>query len=481
MKKIIFIFSAVFFSCALPAQNVVIRGLANMAHKGKIVSVYSFDDFITYTRVKQATDTISQTGSFELGFDTDVPTKVEVRIDNLVGNMYVLPKYYYGITYPKADSLYDLNPNTDYLVDLGFIIQDKSDTNEINSLIIDFNRDYRKFFVQNYQYFVAKRKFQEKLDSFQLKCNIKYANVKEPFFKGWLNYSFAGINLNTLRNKAWLANRYLIHKPVLYDDYEYMSFFNSYFNRYLQEMATTKKGADIIDVLNENSSFQLLDQTMKKDPLLQNDTLRELVLIKELYAMYFVPDFKRENILQMLEQAGRETQNTRHKIIVDNILKVIYNLSPGSDAPAFTLLNRKGERVSLSDFKGKYVYLNFMASWCVPCLQELKEIADIKKKYGDKVVFISISLDEKEEEFKKFVDKNPKYDWQFLYFGSDKTVKERYNIKAMPTYFFISKEGKLVLSPAKTPRAGFELVLDKMFNPKKKGAKNNGPIREGGR
>lgn len=37
--------------------------------------------------------------------------------------MYVMPKYYYGITFPKPDSLYDLNPNAEYAVELGFIIK----------------------------------------------------------------------------------------------------------------------------------------------------------------------------------------------------------------------------------------------------------------------------------------------------------------------------------------------------------------------
>lgn len=117
---------------------------------------------------------------------------------------------------------------------------------------------------------------------------------------------------------------------------------------------------------------------MKNDPYLQNDTLCELVTIRGLFELYFAPDYNHQNILRMLEQAGRQTSVKMHKKIIDNILNFIYKLSPGSDAPPFTLKNKKGELVSLKDFKGKYVYLDF-ATWCTPCMQEMKEIADMKK------------------------------------------------------------------------------------------------------
>jgi thiol-disulfide isomerase/thioredoxin len=460
---LVFIFSFITDS----AQNVVIRGLSHYMHKGKTINAYTYDDLVTYTRVKQATDTIDEKGAFELAFDVTSPTKVEVIVENLIGNMYVLPQNYYAVTFPKPDSLYDLNPNTEYPVELGFVFKEQNDTTEMNSLIINFNREYRKFFVTNYQYFVAKKKFHEKLDSFQLACMNKYEFVKEPYFKNWLRYTFADINENSLRNRAVLFNAYIANKPILHENFEYMRFFNIYFSQYMMLKATTKKGASIIDIINENGDFRMLNETMKKDPYLQNDTLRELVLIKGLYELYFSPDFKRENVLQMIEEAGRTTSNYYHKKIVQNILKIIYKLSPGSDAPSFTLKNAKGETVSLKDFRGKYVYLDFMATWCGPCLQELKEMVDLKKKYGDKVVFISISVDDKEEDLKKFLQKNPKYEWQFLWYGTDKQVKARYNIKALPTYYFINQEGKLVLSPAPTPRSGFELTLEKMFSTKK--------------
>ena len=140
MKKILFAFFLWVNLFSAENQNIVIRGYADKVHTGKIIRAYTFDDFITYTRINQAIDTIDAKGFFELSFSIDYPTKVMLSIGNLTGNMYALPYYYYAVTFPAPDSLYDLNPNAEYAVELGFIFKEKNDTTEMNSLIINFNQ-----------------------------------------------------------------------------------------------------------------------------------------------------------------------------------------------------------------------------------------------------------------------------------------------------------------------------------------------------
>ena len=468
MRKFLSFCILCFSGSVLLSQNVLLRGHADDVHKGKRITLYTYEEMITYTRVKLASDTVNQEGDFQLAFDVNGPTRVEIWIENLQGNLYVVPRNYYFVTFPAPDSLYDLNPNAEYPVELGFVYKESGDTTELNSLIINFNREFRKFYVENYQYIVAKKVFTDKLDSFQLASYEKYKHITEPTFRIWLEYTFADLNESLLRNRAMLANLYIVNKPIRYNHYEYMKFFNIYFSKYLQIKAATKKGAEIIDIINESGDARKLNTTLQQDPVLQNDSMRELVMIKGLYEIYYTPDFKRDKVLAMLEQISRETKNAWHKEILKNIIMQIYRLTPGSDAPAFTLKNSKGELISLSNFRGKYVYLNFMSSESAASLQEMKEMADMKKKYADKVAFISISIDEKEEDLQKFLKKNPKYDWLFLWHGNDQTVKTRYNIKALPTFYFINREGQLVLSTAPAPSQGFEGTLQQMFHPKKK-------------
>jgi len=109
----------------------------------------------------------------------------------------------------------------------------------------------------------------------------------------------------------------------------------------------------------------------------------------------------------------------------------------------FKLKDLNGKDVSLSDFKGKKVFLNFWASWCPPCKAEMP---DIEKLYGETkdsdLVILAVNIGEDKTTVKSFIDKN-KYTFTIL-LDLDQSIASKYNISAIPTSFFIDKEGNVV-------------------------------------
>ena len=74
----------------------------------------------------------------------------------------------------------------------------------------------------------------------------------------------------------------------------------------------------------------------------------------------------------------------------------------GDAAPDFSISN--GDRtVTLSQFRGKPVVLNFWATWCPPCVEEIPSLVALQKQLGDKVVILAVSTDEDEDGYKQFV------------------------------------------------------------------------------
>jgi thiol-disulfide isomerase/thioredoxin len=459
--KIIFLFF-LFSSFNSFSQNVTIKGIAP-THKGKEISVYLYDDLITQSQTMQYSDTVDARGNFELALNIKNTQIAIIKTENLSGTIYVQPNFIYGIVFPKKDSTRFTTSGTEQNVNL--IIN--GDSTELNARIIDFNNCFDVFWEKNYKAFVSKQ-IHQKLDSFQLQTNKRYEKVKLTYFKTYVDYTLASFNENTGRHHSYLASRYLMGKPINYTNYEYMSFFNQYFKQYLQRQVSSKNGNYILDAINEQGEYKHLNELLKNDPILKNDTLRELVILKSLSDLYFAPHFKNDKIKQIIEQLLGSTTIPEHKKIAIDILRNITNMRVGQKAPDFLLPNIKHDAIGLNNFKARYVYLNFFNTSCSDCMQELKKEEQLYRKYGDKVMFISICTDDDTILFKNFVKQNPNYKWTFLYGGGNKKPIEAYNVKSMPVYYLISPDGYLLQSPASKPDEGIEFKFNQIFKIKNK-------------
>ena len=112
----------------------------------------------------------------------------------------------------------------------------------------------------------------------------------------------------------------------------------------------------------------------------------------------------------------------------------------GNVAPDFQLSNLEGNTVSLSDFRGKPVMLNFWASWCGPCREEMPYIQQVYAEWSDRgLVVLAVNIGESSTTVKEFVQS---YGLSFsVLLDTKQDVAQKYNIQAIPTTFFIDKDG----------------------------------------
>ncbi|MAA64188.1 MAG: redoxin [Alteromonadaceae bacterium] len=109
-------------------------------------------------------------------------------------------------------------------------------------------------------------------------------------------------------------------------------------------------------------------------------------------------------------------------------------------APDFTLKSNQGENLRLEDYRGQVVMLNFWASWCGPCRQEMPLIDDIYSKYKDLgFTVLAVNVDEDSTDANRFLEAVP-VSYPVLY-DNDSKVSERYNVEAMPTTVMIDRDG----------------------------------------
>ena len=120
----------------------------------------------------------------------------------------------------------------------------------------------------------------------------------------------------------------------------------------------------------------------------------------------------------------------------------LLTLQPGQPAPDFTLSGPDGQSVSLSQFKGKVVLLDFWASWCGPCIADLETLRKIKEQVAAQpVVFLNVSLDVNEGAWKRAI---AKHQIKGVHVRSDGQVTQAYNVSGIPRYYLLDPQGLIV-------------------------------------
>lgn len=122
-------------------------------------------------------------------------------------------------------------------------------------------------------------------------------------------------------------------------------------------------------------------------------------------------------------------------------------LGKGKPSPKFVdFINHKGGTTSLDDFKGKYVYLDFWATYCRPCIVEFPALDELREKHKNKnIEFINISIDFKGDldKWKNYVTENKLKGTQLL-IDNGKSFEDAYRLTSIPRYILIDPAGNIV-------------------------------------
>lgn len=111
-------------------------------------------------------------------------------------------------------------------------------------------------------------------------------------------------------------------------------------------------------------------------------------------------------------------------------------------APDFKLQGLDGKEYTLDQFKGKYIFMNFWATWCKYCKQEMPDIQEVFQEYEvekDQVVFLAIDVGESKDVVEKYINDGG-YTFKVL-LDTEQNVAAQYGIRSFPTTIFIDKEG----------------------------------------
>ncbi|WP_431609212.1 peroxiredoxin family protein [Chryseobacterium sp. 'Rf worker isolate 10'] len=188
------------------------------------------------------------------------------------------------------------------------------------------------------------------------------------------------------------------------------------------------------------------------------------------YAIRFIPKDNFSYFSGVLDSVVQKFSGSQLLIASVNELKMAVQreatdanslISTNQQAPNFEIPNQENKAISLSQFKGKYVLLNFWASWCPPCIEELPQLKELNRKFkNNNFVLFSVSLDHDKGKWLNAIKTN-RLSW---YHGSEikgwnSSLVASYHLNSIPRTILIDPDGKVLLDRIGGDIHDFEVVI----------------------
>lgn len=212
--------------------------------------------------------------------------------------------------------------------------------------------------------------------------------------------------------------------------------------------AGKNKEADMADELKEFDTLLASHKDEKTD-----DVAQILMMKAMLYLQVFENDEKGTELLQQMKKDFPETKQGKN---VDSMLenmkaqaeakKINRALVEGSKFPDFEEKDLDGKALSIANYKGKVVLIDFWATWCGPCVGELPNVLKAYEKFhGQGFEIIGVSLDSDEGKLKSFIA-DKKMTWQQFFDGKGwgNKLAAKYGIQSIPATYLLDGEGKII-------------------------------------
>ena len=440
------------------SQPVVVSGTAP-SYSGMHLVFLRTTDWITGTEETAGTCEVNEQGEFRIEIPVRETEQLYVYLGIYRGFFYAEPGKSYQLVLPeRRDKTPEdlLNPYFEP-VETHLGLSNFSE-HDLNMLIMMFDDAYIPYYDKHVNSLYLKSD-NKKLEEDIQHIEKPFRDFPGEFFCQYRHYRYGALKLLANQQRVQsLSDEYFNDQPVLYANPAYAGLFNQVYDKYFVFFGRTPEGSQIYKDINQSGSYHDLSVTLSKSGNFSNDTLKELITLKQIHDEFYRSQFARSGLIRILDSLILETRIENHREIGQHIRKKITRLQPGYEPPQFELFDTNGNLVKLSDFLGSYVYLNFCTCQSYTCLNEFNLLSELYQRHKDRLIILTIATDPMEEVLRQFLVKN-RYDWKFLHYDNQPSVIRDYDIRAFPTYFLIGPDGKLIYSPAVSPAENFEQKL----------------------
>ncbi len=455
-------------SLSVNSQTVKVYGNA-MTYASEKIFFTKYSDLITFKLEILDSCTVAENGDFSCEFNIKETSKIITNLGIYECSFYAEPTKEYEVMLPPLveKRLKDsLNPYfKSFKMELGIKNLEK---NDVNILIQKFDKQFNSY-INLHFYDMLRQRQNSSADSMINVLNTNFDEYKNPYFKIYKHYKIEFLRHAAYkRDIKWVTHHHYKNQPIHYTNTAYMDLFTKMYNNYFKQFGSTKNGSIIYSDVNLSKSSNKIKETLSKEVSLDNDTLQELVILKSLNDALTDGSFKNRFVLQSLDTLIRYTNVNQHKIIANNIKeKAIVNKTiSGTNSPDFNLYDKDSNLVRLKDFRGKYVYFNFVISDSYSCMQDYGILKNLYNKHNKDFEIITFFVNLRPNQMQEFIDiilpkdenkpEEQHKNWTFLSIKDNLDILKTYKVVTYPSYVLINPYGKIIAAPALSPKENFE-------------------------
>lgn len=412
-KRLLGLILAIICPILMFGQNVSIVGKTNIPNA--LVRLLTYDEMLTCEQTKVAETQSDKEGKFKLETNLKEITPAQIAINLDRADIILKPngKYNLEIVIPekgegsyfekeqpilKINSIDDGDFYSQYIATQSFID---------DFLYENFNKIYRG----------RKMSLLDTLDN-QLVANV--GKINNDYIQNFVKYRKAAVLMTA--NPTKTKSEYFDNQEVLYSLGAYM------------------------DVLAE-----LFKTNVSNDDFLsRNWQIGELVEMMNLRKSYYANPQNKSQILSSLEKIENSSKYQKNKLVAKNLAKQIEELSYDSQAPRFSLKDKNGKSLQLTDYENNMVLLQFVDKYSPLNEHEFATLNDLQKQWGDTIRVVTIATKETFDDYVQLFEKQG-FKWQLLDLGDDMLLLENYHIKTYPAYVILKRKNRIGMAPAPSP------------------------------
>gem|GEM_PF-677644 len=459
MRQLLLLFFFLVQSTLFYAEVTNIQGVARDFAGKKIQLLTYTDKIVNGTRVLGET-TVDTSGAFSFSVNLYSVTEAFIPMELSRGFIYLQPGKSYNISLPPyvernlAKKLDPYFEPADYLLDFK-----NGDKSEFNYQMMEFEDAFDYYTMKHITYGTEpdsikksiadlRRIFVDLDDDFQFQFKeYRYLLLMSMSPKNPVDTLIYGLN----RMGADVTN------PAFWD------LFNNLFEDFIKRERGEREENLLFDNIIKTQNVKLFFALLTNRYGITDSNLKELAAIKLMYDLVNSGLYDRFDVIEMLRKLGGGVLSEQNRdLLADVVTKVSINMI-GSPAPDFVGLDENGKASNLSDFKGKFIYVNFCNSQIDRTKRDLDVLQRFSDTYKNELVVVNLFLFDDQKTVKRMASLYPNKKMIFLSAGQPDLVKIAFDLKNVPSFMLLDKDLNFMMTKGIEPNDELRMMMEKIL------------------